>query len=185
MKIPAKLFLLAPLLALAACAVTVTTDYDHTAPFGKYRTYALEPAAHGQTLSPSSEAALRQALKTNLALHGITETFDRKADLAIVRQVFTQEKLSVQNYTDYGYTSSAWPYRYGSYGMWAGAPQTYTSVNQYTEGTMILDFVDAHTKKLVFRGTGQAIVGGPNSNAANISKAVEEIVQKLPIPAKN
>jgi len=31
-------------------------------------------------------------------------------------------------------------------------------VMQYTEGTLILDFVDRRTHKLVFRGVGQGVV---------------------------
>jgi hypothetical protein len=64
--------------------------------------------------------------------------------------------------------------------MWAGAPRTYVDVNQYTEGTMILDVVDTHTKKLVFRGTGTAVVGGPDSNADKIHDAVKKMVDALP-----
>jgi hypothetical protein len=178
----AKLSALLVACAFAACStVTVTTDYDHSAPFGKYKTYALEPAAHDQTLSPSSEAALRAALRTELATRGISETSAAKADLAVVRHVFLREKVSVQQYTDWGYGyHGGWPYGYGSYGMWAGAPATYTDVNQYTEGTMILDFVDAHTKKLVFRGQGVAIVDGPESNAGKISDAVKKMVAAFP-----
>ena len=71
-------------------------------------------------------------------------------------------------------------YGYGYYGMWAGAPRTYVDVNQYTEGTLILDFVDRHTKKLVFRGIGKAVVGGPESNARNIEEAVAKIVAEYP-----
>jgi hypothetical protein len=169
-------------LALAGCStVTVTTDYDHSAKFGKYKTYQLAPAKQGQTLSPSSEAALRDALHTELAARGITETTSGHADLAIVRHVFTQDKVSMQQYTDWGYGyHNAWPYGYGYYGMWAGAPQTYIDVHNYTEGTLILDAVDAHTKKLVFRGTGTAVVGGPDSNADKIRDAVKKMVAELP-----
>jgi hypothetical protein len=53
-------------------------------------------------------------------------------------------------------------------------------VNQYKEGTLILDFVDARTKKLVFRGVGTAVVGGPESNAAKIQEAVSKIVAAYP-----
>ncbi len=175
--------------ALTACStVTVTTDYDHAASFGKYKTYSLAPAAHGPALSPTSEAALRDALRTELAARGITETTSGKGDLAIARVVFTQDKVSVQQYTDWGYGSGggyagAWPYAYGTYGMWAGAPRTYTDVSQYTEGTLILDVVDTHTKKLVFRGTGTAVVGGPDSNAGKIRDAVKKMVAALPSAA--
>jgi hypothetical protein len=181
-----KLSALVAACMLAACStVTVTTDYDHSAPFGKYKTYALAPAAHGQTLSPTSEAALRDALRTELAARGISEITSGKPDLAIVRHVFLEHKVSVQQYTDWGYGygygyGGGWPYGYGSYGMWAGAPRTYTDVNNYTEGTMILDVVDMHTKKLVFRGTGTAVVGGPESNAGKIREAVKKMVAALP-----
>jgi len=170
---------------LAACStVNVTTDYDRSAPFGKYKTYSVAPAASGQTLSPTSEAALRDALRTELGARGLTEAKGGKGDLAIVRHVFTQEKVSVQQYTDWGYGyGGAWPYGYGHYGMWAGAPRTYTDVNQYTEGTMVLDAVDTRAKKLVFRGIGTAVVGGPESNAGKIREAVKKMVAALPAGA--
>jgi Domain of unknown function (DUF4136) len=170
--------------ALAACStVTVTTDYDHSTSFAKYKTYSLGPAAHGQTLSPTSEAALRDSLRTELAARGISEVPSGKADLAVVRHAFHQEKVSVQQYTDWGYGYGGWPYRYGYYSMWAGAPRTYTDVNQYTEGTLVLDFVDRHTNKLVFRGTATAVVEGPESNASKIQEAVRKIVAEMPIGA--
>lgn len=179
-----KLFALIAACALAACStVTVTTDYDHAAPFGKYKTYSLAPPAKGQTLSPTSEAALRDSLRTQLAARGIAEAASGKADLAVVRNVFVQEKVSVQQYTDWGYGYGGWPYRYGYYGMWAGAPTTYMDVSQYTQGTLVLDFVDTRTNKVVFRGKGTAVVSGPESNAAKISEAVTKIVAGLPVGA--
>jgi hypothetical protein len=186
MKIAARKSLsLIAVCTFAACSsVDVTTDYDHSAPFARYKTYSLAPAAHGQTLSPSSEAALRDSLRTELAARGISEAPSGKADLAVVRHAFHQEKVSVQHYTDWGYGYGGWPYRYGYYSMWAGAPRTYTDVTQYTEGTLILDFVDRHTNKLVFRGTGKAIVEGPESNAPKIQEAVRKIVAELPVGSK-
>jgi hypothetical protein len=185
MKAPAsKLIAIFAACTLAACStVSVTTDYDRSAPFEKYKTYTLAPAAAGQTLSPASESALRNAIRTQLAARGVAESTAGKADLAIVRHVFTEDKVSVQQYTDWGYGHgyrAGWPYGYGSYGMWAGAPVTYTDVNQYTQGTLILDAVDTRTKKLVFRGTGTAVVGGPESNARKIEQAVEKMVESLP-----
>jgi len=171
--------------ALGACStVTVTTDYDHSASFAKYKTYALAPATKGLTLSPTSEAALSSTLHSELAARGLSEAASGKADLAVVPQAFAHEKTSVQQYTDWGYGHhGTWPYRYGTYGVWAGAPRTYVDVNQYTQGTLILDFVDRHTNKLVFRGTAQAVVGDSESNAAKIREAVAKIVAGLPAEA--
>lgn len=176
-----RLSALAGVLALAACStVSVTTDYDRTTSFAKYKTYALAPAAKGEALSPSSEAALRDVLRTEMAKKGIVEKPSGKPDLAIARHVFLQEKLSVQEYTDWGYGSGAWPYRYGVYNTWPGAPRTYVDVSQYTQGTLLLDFVDTRTHKLVFRGTGSGTVGQPAANAEKIRQAVTRIVAELP-----
>ena len=90
----------------------------------------------------------------------------------------------MQQYTDWGYGyHGGWPYGYGYYNMWPGAPTTYTDVTQYHEGTMVLDFVDSHTKKLVFRGIGTAVVGGPEANAEKIQEAVEKMVAAYPVAA--
>ena len=177
-----KLAVLCAMGALTACSsVTVTTDQDPSVSFSKYKTYTLARPAQGQTLSPGSEAALRDALRTQFATKGITEAPSGRGDLAIVRHVFLKDKVSVQQFVDWGYGyGGGMPYGYGRYGMWAGAPRTFTSVNQYTEGTMVLDFVDTSTSKLVFRSTGTAIVGKPEGNARSIQKAVEKTVAKFP-----
>jgi hypothetical protein len=181
MKITLQLFIAAAFTCVfTGCAtVTVTTDYDHAAHFANYKTYALTPPHHSSIMSPTSEAALRDALRSALASRGLTEVAGRKADLDIVRHVFVQEKVSAQQWSDWGYRGS-WPYSFGSYGMWPGAPSSYTDISIYGEGTLILDFVDARTKKLVFRGVGKAVVGGPESNAAKIREAVAQIVAAYP-----
>jgi hypothetical protein len=181
MKITLHVVLAAALTCIfSACeTVNVTTDYDHAAYFAKYRTYALTPPHHSSIMSPTGEAALRDALRAELASRGLTEVAPQKAELDIVRHVFVQEKVSAQQWSDWGYRGS-WPYSFGSYGMWNGAPVTYTDISVYGEGTLILDFVDARTKKLVFRGVGKAVVGGPESNAGKIREAVAKIVAAYP-----
>jgi len=181
--LPYLIFAAALVCFFSACetAVTVTTDYDHAAHFGKYRSYALAPARRGQTMSATSEAALSEAVRAELNSRGLTEAPGQKADLDIVRQVFVQGKVSVQEWTDWGYGyHGGWPYGYGYYGMWPGAPMTYTDVTQYHEGTMVIDFVDARTKKLVFRGVGKAVVGGSEGNAEKIREGVAKMVAEYP-----
>ncbi|HEY8038048.1 MAG TPA: DUF4136 domain-containing protein [Methylobacter sp.] len=167
---------------LTACStVSVTTDFDHLASFSQYHTYALTPDTAKLGLSPSSEAALRETLRTNLARRGITETSEN-ADLHVVPHVSTKEKQVVHQSSDWGYNGMG--YGYGRYDMWAGAPRTYTDISQYTEGTLILDFVDAKTQKLVFRGTGTGTVSDPKTNAERIREAVEKIVNDFPKTVK-
>jgi hypothetical protein len=103
--------LTAPLMILCGCStVSVTTDYDHAANFGSYRTYALEPPKNGPALSPSSEGALRSTLNASLAAKGIREVgMGDRPDLAVVPHAKTQQKYNVQQYSSWGYSPGVWP----------------------------------------------------------------------------
>jgi hypothetical protein len=182
-NIPSFLIGTAALLLAGCSTVTVKTDYDHSTKFGQYHTYTLASATQGLALSPTGEAALRDSLRANLAARGITEApVGTTADLEIVRHVFTKDQISMEQYSTWGYSyGGRWPARSGYYGMWTGAPMTYTDVRQYTEGTLVLDFVDTKTHQLVFRGTGTGAVGSTQANAKSIEKAVKKILKDFPV----
>jgi hypothetical protein len=158
------------LCGLASCtSVTVKTDYDHSVPFGKYHTYTLDTTLSG--LGPTNNAVLQQTLRSSLAARGLKET-GANASLYIVAVVTTREQFNVV--PGYGVTVT----RFGAYRTWA----MNADVQQYTEGTLIIDFVDAKTKKLVFRGLAQAAVGSQAANAKAIQEAVTKIVAQFPAP---
>jgi hypothetical protein len=175
MKSMSKLFryvtLPAIVCGLAGCttapSITVKTDYDHSASFGKYHTYVLDTAATG--LGPTNNAVLEQALRSSLAARGLKET-GANASLFVVSAVITSEKLNVL--PGGGVTVS----RFGAYRTWAMNAE----VQQYTEGTLIIDFVDGKTRKLVFRGLAQAAVGSQARNANAIREAVTKIMAQFP-----
>ncbi len=168
-----RYFLAGSVFALVACSsVSVKTDFDQSIAFAQYRSYTLLPSDEPIGLSPSGEAALTANLRNQLAARGVEEARDN-ADLHIVRHITTKDKIHI-NQSNTGGSN-----RYGRYGMWAGGPQ-YTDVSQYTEGTLILDFVDSKTQKLVFRGVATGTVGEPKSNAAKIKEAVEKIMADYP-----
>jgi hypothetical protein len=170
-----RYFLAASVFVLAACSsVSVKTDFDQSVSFAQYHSYTLMPGNEPIGLSPSSETALTETLHNQFAALGVVEASEN-ADLHIVRHITTRDKLSISQ------SSAGGPYRYGRYGMWAGGPQ-YTDVSQYTEGTLILDFVDSKTQKLVFRGIATGTVGDPQSNVAKIKDAVKKIVADYPRP---
>ncbi|MBS1212203.1 MAG: hypothetical protein H6R26_819, partial [Proteobacteria bacterium] len=126
------------------------------------------------------EAALHDTLQANLAARGLREV-STDGDLHVVRHVSTKEKTTV--YPATGPEYGAYPYRYGRYGAWGGAPFSYSEVSEYTEGTLVLDFVDAKTQKMVFRGVAKGTVGEPGTNANRIREAVQKIVQDFPVKA--
>jgi surface antigen len=174
-KLPYYLTSLAILGILAACdtmtPVTVNTSADPTATFGKYHTYALDSAAIG--LSATGSAALQSALRSSLAAKGLKES-GNNSDLYIVPTVYTQQKLNVM--PGGGYT--VFPSAYGSYRM--GTVALNAGVQTYSEGTLVIDFVDRRTHTVVYRGSGQAAVGSAERNANAITEAVNKIVANYP-----
>lgn len=174
--------LAAPILMLCGCStVTVTTDYDPTASFADYRTYAIESPAGASTLSPNVDAALRSALHANLAARGIREVrVNNKPDLAVVAHAQLQQRQTLEQYPHWGYGVGGWPFGTGYYGTWIGEPYPTTTIQSYTEETLILDFVETSHQTLVFRGTVKTTVRNAKGAAENFGEAVEKIVAKIP-----
>src|SRR5207302_7301501 len=72
-------------------------------------------------------------------------------DFLVAYYASAKEKLQIND----------WGYGYGVYPRWWGwgagvAPQE--TVDQYTEGTVIVDVIDPRTKELLWRGVGKADV---------------------------
>jgi hypothetical protein len=164
-------------LLLVSCAsgpmVTVATDYNHKISFADYKTYALE-MNQAPELRPTGRAALVDALKSSLAERGISETSVARADLVVVPRVFTTEKLHTMPTRDTTFV----PYRGGEVG--SGLWYMNNDVTQYTEGTLVLDFLDPKRRAIVFRGVGKGAMSTPERNALGIRDAVQRIVADLP-----
>jgi hypothetical protein len=153
-------------------AVSVKTDYNHSVSFAGYKTYALD-LSRAPELRPTGRAALSESLKSSLAARGINETSMGQADLVVVPIAFTQEKLHSMPTGNTTYVLSHPGFRYGSW-------QINTDVTQYTEGTLVLDFLDKKKHLIVFRGVGQGAMSTAERNAAGIRDAVTKIVGEFP-----
>ncbi len=161
---------------LASCtsgpAVSVKTDYNHQVSFTGYKTYALD-LSKAPELRPTGRAALTESLNSNLAGRGITETSMGQADLVVVPVVFTQEKLHSMPTGGSTYVLAHPGYRYGSW-------YVNEDVTQYTEGTLVLDFLDKKKHLVVFRGIGQGAMSTAERNANGIREVVAKIVADFP-----
>lgn len=176
-----KLAAMFAVFSLSACTtVDVRTDYDHSAAFGTYKTYSIAPGPDGVKLPLYCEMTLRKTIHSELAARGVAEATGNQADLAIVWHLFLASKTSAQERRD-PEIGGDWAYAYGYYTSWTGAPNNFSNATPRPDGTLILDVVDMHTQKLVFRGTGTAVAMGPERGAENIEKAVKKMVATLPV----
>ena len=64
--------------------------------------------------------------------------------------------------------------------MWGGAGRL--NVNQYTEGTLFIDIIDASKKELIWQGIGSGALAFRNieKREDRIKEFVKEILEKYP-----
>ncbi len=171
-----------PLLALAALAaagcssIKVQTQYDPAAPLATYKTYAwlaTEPGAEQAAAirNPSVRALVVGAIDRELQKKGVARTTpDASPDFFVSVIGWAQTRVEV---TSYGYAYGG-AYVYGPYGPHAVAVPV-AGVEQYTDGTLVLDFVDARTRKLVWRGTASDTI----RDASQVQGSIEEVARRL------
>lgn len=155
--------LLLLLSSAAAMAQSVQTDYDHTYPLAKLRTFsfAQQPRTAPDPLaaSPINDRRIHDALNAQLQANGLSES--GQPDFLIGYFVTTRAGLDIQD-NRYG-----WFQRRGT-----------IDVEQITEGTLIVMFVDAKTQQEVWRGYATGTINPKNLNN-DVNKAVTKLVQKF------
>jgi hypothetical protein len=167
--------LVAAAFALACSSLSINYDFDPDADFSKYRSYAwLEKDTPSQ--NSLMDKRIRKAADFYLGRAGLSKLPDAP-ELYVVHHVGTEEKLDVTSY-GYGYGGRAYrPYGYGGGGG--------VDVTQYTEGTLILDIIDATTKELIWRGTAKDTVDpgkSPEAIEAKLDQVFEAMFQNYPPP---
>ncbi len=112
-------------------------------------------------------------MRNQLESKGYTQTPDNP-DFRIAMHLSKQEKTRVESVTDSGYT-----YTFGRRINWGdNLDPGRINVYEYEEGTLILEFVDAQSKELIWRGVGM----GDVQRYENLKKKdvrINEDVQKL------
>jgi len=148
---------LVPLVLLAllasACSTTpgVQTDYNSAYDFSGARSFAIvEPSTVSNSLSMASNDILHNriasAIGAALTARGFQLVEPAQADMLVSFLVTTENKTEIHEYnTGFAY-QSCW-----RCGPWMGASTI--DVDQYTEGTLFVDFIDPKSKQLQWRGT--------------------------------
>ncbi len=177
-----RLTMLAFALLLGACVSSPNTysNVDVTADFSQYKTFGFfEELATDKADYESTETRyLKNAVTREMQLRGIN--LSDQPQLKVNFYINSKEKIrSRQTPTTGGY----YGYRGSHYGAWGGYE---TRIDQYTEGTLNIDVVDARAEKLVWEG---AIVGRITEDVLNnleaaLNEAVREIYKDFPVPPK-
>ncbi len=170
------------LAAVAACVLflgcsqyEIKSDYDVDANFPAFRTYAWmmpEATTEGATSANTAmqqntllDKRIRGAVDGAMASKGFTVNTETP-DVLVVYHTGMQNKVDV---TDWGYSYA------GSYWGWAGRD---IDVYNYTEGTLIVDLVNAQSKQLAWRGSATGVVD-PGRSPEEVQERINDVVTKI------
>ncbi len=166
--------LLIPALVLAQ---KTSYDYDKSANFGSYKTYAHKDGTKvGQPLIDNRIVA---AIDAELAAKGFTKT-ESNPDVYVVYHVAFDKQKDISTFSSGG--GGYGPYGWGWGGGWAGGTTT-TSVRDILIGTLVVDVADAKKSQVVWRGMGVKEVdtqAKPEKRDKSITNAMKKIFKNYP-----
>lgn len=171
--------LLAPALLLAQ---KVTYDYNKSANFASFKTYAQKDGTKvGQ---PLIDERIANAIDAELAAKGFTKVADNPDVFVVYHMAFDKEK-DISTFSS-GYGGGYGAYGWGWGGGWGGTTST-TTVRDILKGTLVIDMADAKASQLVWRGIGTKEVdtdAKPEKRDKSIAKAVNKIFKNYPPKTK-
>jgi hypothetical protein len=177
------------LLMLAACA-TGPAIYTTSAPdadLTRYQRFSFvdplgtDRAGYASIVSQQLTFSTRRELE----LRGL-EFVDNadQADLLVNFFGHLDEQIRTRQVADPFYGPSFYDFRYGFYNPWP----TYsisTEVQQFSQGTLVIDLIDARTNQMVWEGTARNEVTEKSRReaASRLDAAVKRIFEEFPLSA--
>jgi len=162
---------------VAACrSPQVGYDYDRSADFGRYRSYAWASAgqdATGDARLDSSlvNARIRAAIESQLRAKGYVVSAGGSPDFLVAYHAGMKDLMkgaSTQNYIG--------DRAHGTF-------TTISDIQPYHEGTLTLDIVDAKSHQLIWQASARADVDqslGPNERDAKVNDIVRAMLAHFP-----
>ncbi len=139
-------------------------DYDKKSDFSEYRTYDWLPISPEAWMKSSDVKYIEEAVNTQLEAKG-RKMSSKNPDFFVSVQVAKDGELRVTDYS-----------------LLYGQPVE-PGKRVHKEGTLVLDFVDAKSRNLIWRGWARAElrqIKAPEKRAQRINSAVEKILKNFP-----
>jgi hypothetical protein len=174
---PRLIVVLALVVALSGCASSLRMSIDHDAEvdFSQLTSFDWHSEA---TNWPNSffDSTLRAAVNEELAAGGFVQNSDNP-DLFVIAHTSLNEVVSGQTIV---HMNHGW----GWYRGWGSMGTTSVQVHTVTEGTLILDFVDASTNQLVWRGIVEKAIQDPRATRDVLRPIIQSLLSDFP-PAQS
>ena len=178
------------MLFLGACSsITVTSDYDKTVDFTKYKTYSYYGWAKesNKILTPFDQKRIEDAFAKEFEKRGL-KYVKEGGDLTVALYIQTEKKQETTatttgfggGYGGYYGWGPGWGWGPGFYG--GGMSQTTYQTYDYHVGTLVVDVFDTKKKVLIWESAGQGKINeDPASRDKSIPKIVAQIMATYPV----
>jgi len=174
---------------LSGCSAShVVVDKAPEANLSNYRTFQFTDADSRNEGTENSkyhsliDRSIHAYIARELESRGLTEV-DENADMLVAYHTYTEKKRS--SYNDfYPMMYGGWYWRFYPWGI-APFPYTTRRTYTYTEGTLIVDIIDARSNELVWRGAIDGTVDSPASLIRQAEKAVKAIFKEYPVAPRS
>lgn len=174
-----KTLLLLVAIILSSCgSVNVLTDYDDNVDFSKYKTYAFyKPEIDKAKISDLDKKRILRAIEFELESRGFVKSTNPDLLVGIFTKSRERVNVNQNNNFTWGWGWNPW--------IWGG--NNNINVNQYTEGTLFIDFIDKEKKELIWQGIGTGALRLENreKKEERIKEFVKEIIAQFPPEQKN
>ena len=165
-----KLFFLLCIGILTSCSsVKVISDYDTKVDFSSYKTFAFyKKGIDKASVSDLDKKRIMRAIENELIKKGFSKSVN--PDMLISIFTKSREQVNVSN-NNFGY-GFGW-----GYNPWFMGGSTNLNINQYTEGTLFIDFIDKNNNELIWQGIGSGAM--KMSNIEKKEKRINDLVNKI------
>ena len=171
--------LIALLIPVAALAQKVSYDFDKTANFSAFKTYAHKDGTKvGQPLIDDRIVA---AIDEQMAAKGFTKA-EANPDVFVVYHMAFDKQQDISTYSS-GYGGGYGAYGWGWGGGFGATGTSTTQVRDILIGTLVVDLADAKKGQLAWRGMGVKEVktqADPEKRDKSINEALKKIFKNYP-----
>lgn len=172
----------AAVILLAGCASPTRVDYDRAATnkMGSYECYQIDSretriSDQDVVLSPIVDRRIEQAITNTLTTKGLSQDCS-EVNFRVIFDTVTRTRTELSDLSVGPTTFRRPPYlRYSGY--------SHIDVDQYEEGTFIIDIIDQASNELVWRGAYTKRLGWSAPSDEEVQKIVNEILAEFPPPA--
>lgn len=189
------IILFAALLGACSNPVSYSSDFRVNTDFEKFKTYSwrapneFNETTNNYIANDIVDERIRISIDAALASKGYTKLESGDVDFEVNYSVTTEDKIDISTYNTYSGYGSGWgggyygrmgsPYGYYGMSYGTGYGGTQTTVDQYQQGTFVLDIIDDDEDTLVWRGTAEGKMQNTDFSTEERNQRIATIINEV------